>query len=109
MEITDVRVIPRDDARLKGFVSITLGRCFVVRGIKIIEGKAGRLFVAMPARRKGDGTFQDIAHPITRRFRKRLEEIVLEEYHRVLSVGMGSRTWDEWEAGEEEEDSFEEA
>ena len=38
MEITEVRVAPRVDGKLKGFASITLEDCFVVRGLKIIEG-----------------------------------------------------------------------
>jgi DNA-binding cell septation regulator SpoVG len=37
----------------------------------------------MPNRRKTDGTFQDIAHPIHRRMRERLEERILDEYHTV--------------------------
>jgi stage V sporulation protein G len=36
--------------RLRGFCSITLDGCFVVRDIKIIEGPGG-LFVAMPSRK----------------------------------------------------------
>ncbi len=87
MEITEIRVIPRNDARLKGYVSITFAGCFALRGVKIILGKAGRLFVAMPARKKPDGTFQDIAHPITPEFRIALETAILDEYHRVLADG----------------------
>jgi stage V sporulation protein G len=83
MEITEIRVSPRQDGKLKAFASITLGNCFVVRGLKIIEGQ-GRLFVAMPSRRKADNTFQDICHPITNEFRFELEERILAEYHRML-------------------------
>ena len=83
MEITEVRVAPREDGKLKGFASVTLENCFVVRGLKIIEGQ-GRLFVAMPSRKRDDGTFQDVAHPINLEVRARLEEAVLEEYTRAL-------------------------
>lgn len=79
MEITEVRVNLQDEPVLKAFVSITLDDQFVVRGLKVIEGQDGR-FVAMPARKKRDGTFQDIAHPITRATRERLEQVVLEAY-----------------------------
>jgi stage V sporulation protein G len=82
MEITDIRLSLRDEGKLKAFVSVTFDSCFVVRGIKIIEGSRG-LFTAMPNRRKTDGTFQDIAHPIHRRMRERLEERILDEYHTV--------------------------
>ena len=49
MDITEVRVSLRDDQKLKAFVSITLDDCFVIRGLKIIEGADG-MFVAMPSR-----------------------------------------------------------
>ena len=83
MEITEIRVAPREDGKLKGFASVTLENCFVVRGLKIIEGQ-GRLFVAMPSRKRDDGTFQDVAHPITPEFRDELEQAVIGEYNRVL-------------------------
>jgi stage V sporulation protein G len=83
MEITEVRVATREDGKLRGFASITLEDCFVVRGLKIIEGH-GRLFVAMPSRRREDGSFQDVAHPITPEFREVLEQAVIAEYTRAL-------------------------
>ena len=50
MEITEVRVALRDNpkTRLQAYATLTLDHCFVVRNIKIIEGKNG-LFVAMPS------------------------------------------------------------
>ncbi len=83
MEITEVRVSPRDEDRLKAFITVTFDDCFVVRGVKVIDGPDG-LFVAMPSRRRQDGKFQDIAHPINREMRHRLEARVLAEYHLAL-------------------------
>jgi len=85
MEITEVRMTLRDEERLKAFVSITLDNCFVVRGIKIIKGNNG-LFVAMPCRRKPDGTFQDLAHPINSETRQWLEETVLSFYAKEVDL-----------------------
>jgi stage V sporulation protein G len=84
MEITDVRVIVKDEPKLKGFANVTFDNVFVVRGMKIISGLAG-FFVSMPSRRRSDGTYQDIAHPITPAMRKQLEEAVLKAYRRELS------------------------
>ena len=52
MEVTDVRVALRQesDTRLKAYATVTFDHCFVVRNLKIIEGKNG-LFVAMPSRK----------------------------------------------------------
>ena len=51
MKITSVNVhkIEKENSRMKGIASVTLDDCFVVRGIRIIEGDAG-LFIAMPSR-----------------------------------------------------------
>jgi stage V sporulation protein G len=81
MRITEVRVSLRDDAKLKAFASITLDDCFVIRGLKIIEGKEGT-FVAMPSRRRKDGEYQDIAHPINNEAREEMERVILDEYRR---------------------------
>jgi stage V sporulation protein G len=83
MDITEVRISLRDDAKLKAFASITLGNCFVIRGLKIIEGKSGT-FVAMPSRRRKDGEYQDIAHPINNEARATMERIILKAYREEL-------------------------
>jgi len=54
MEITEVRVFPVSEERLKAYVTITFDNCFVVRDLKVINGNTG-LFVAMPAKRRKDG------------------------------------------------------
>jgi stage V sporulation protein G len=83
MNITEVRISLRDDAKLKAFASITLDNCFVVRGLKIIEGKSGT-FVAMPSRRRKDGEYQDIAHPINNDARAIMERVILKAYREEL-------------------------
>ncbi len=83
MNITEVRISLRDDAKLKAFASITLDNCFVVRGLKIIEGKSGT-FVAMPSRRRKDGEFQDIAHPINNEARAVMERMILKAYREEM-------------------------
>jgi stage V sporulation protein G len=85
MQITEVRLTLRDEERLKAFVSITFDNAFVVRGLKVIEGNTG-LFVAMPSRRRKDGEFRDIAHPINNETRRMIEDAVLAEYERQLEL-----------------------
>ncbi len=86
MEITEVRVNLQHEDVLKAFVSITLDDEFVIRGLKVIEGSEGR-FVAMPARRRKDGTFQDIAHPINREAREYMERVILAAFDQELLAG----------------------
>ena len=84
MEITDVNVIPVDDEKLKAFVSIVFDQCFVVTDIKIIHGPKG-LFVSMPSKKRKDGTFKDIAHPLNNQMRQYLEEKVLSVYKQQVA------------------------
>ncbi len=85
MEITDVKVIPVDDEKLKAFVSIVFDHCFVVTDIKVINGPKG-LFVSMPSKKRKDGTFKDIAHPLNNQTRQYLEEKVLGVYRQQVST-----------------------
>lgn len=83
MEITEVRVFPVNEEKLKAYVTITLDHCFVIRDLKVIHGNSG-LFIAMPAKRRKDGSFKDIAHPLNSETRERMERTILEEYDREL-------------------------
>jgi stage V sporulation protein G len=83
MKITEVRISLRDDEKLRAFVSITLDNCFVIRGLKIIQGNKG-MFVAMPCRKRPDGSFQDLAHPINNETRRWIEGEILDRYRQEL-------------------------
>ena len=79
MEITDVHISLRNEKKLKGFANIVLDDLFIVRGLKIICGIKG-YFIAMPNRKRRDGSLIDIAHPIRIEFRQRMEKIILDKY-----------------------------
>jgi len=83
MDITEVRVFPVDEDKLKAYVTITIDNCFVVRDLKIIDGTKG-LFVAMPSKKRKDGSFKDTAHPLNNETRDLIESKVLTEYHRAV-------------------------
>jgi len=84
MEITEVRISLKEKKKLKGFANITLDNMFVIRGLKIIQG-INRYFIAMPSRRRRDGTFSDVAHPISHSFRKEMEKAVLDKYWETVN------------------------
>jgi stage V sporulation protein G len=83
VEITEVRITLRGDEKLRGFANVTFDNSFVVRGLKIIYGVRG-LFISMPSRRRPDGSYQDVAHPINLDMRKRLECAIIEAYEREI-------------------------
>jgi stage V sporulation protein G len=73
-----------NEEKLKAYVTITLDHCFVVRDLKVIHGNSG-LFIAMPAKRRKDGSFKDIAHPLNSETRERMEKVILAEYEREMA------------------------
>ncbi len=83
MEITDVRVYPVRDEKVRAFISIVFDRCFMVNDIKVIQGKDG-LFVSMPSRKRKSGEFKDVAHPLNSETRKWVEERILGVYQANL-------------------------
>jgi len=83
MEITEVKVFPIQEEKLKAFVSIVFDHCFMVNDIKIIQGRDG-LFISMPSRKKKNGEFKDVAHPLNNETRRMIEDQVLGEYERIL-------------------------
>lgn len=84
MEITEIKVRKvYTEGKIRGLVSVTFDRSFVVHDIKVIDG-GGRMFIAMPSRRDDEGVFRDIVHPITPEMRHMLEQAVLEKYQEAL-------------------------
>ncbi len=81
MKITDVRVriVKKDDSKLKAVASVTFDDCFVIHDIKIIEGNDGP-FIAMPSRKTNDGEYKDIAHPIKQETREEIIKAILSAY-----------------------------
>lgn len=86
MEVTEVKVFPVEEERLKAYVSITFDHCFVVRDLKVIKGDNG-LFVAMPSKKRKDGTYRDTAHPLNSETREMIESVVLAEYNKEVQKG----------------------
>lgn len=84
MEVTEIRVFPVDEDKLRAYVTITFDHCFVVRDLKIIRGTTG-LFVSMPSKRRKDGTYKDIAHPLNNETRRMIEEKIISQYEKLLA------------------------
>ena len=89
MDITEVRIFPVEEEKLKAFVSVIFDDCFVVSDIKIIQGTNG-LFVSMPSKKRKNGTFRDIAHPLNNEMRRKIEESIIAKYREVLQETGGS-------------------
>jgi len=85
MEITEVRVFPVNEEKLKAFASVTFDGCFVVRDLKVIDGTSG-IFVAMPSKKLKDGTYKEIAHPLNSATREMIQKKILEVYSQLTAA-----------------------
>ena len=85
MQITEIAIRLWDEEKLKAFVNVTFDNCFVVRGMKVIQGTNGHFIISMPSRKAVDGSYREVAHPINQDFRQELEQAILEKYQEALS------------------------
>ena len=86
MEITNVRVrvVEKENSKMRGFASVTIDNQFVVHDIRILEGDNG-LFLAMPSKQVAPGEYRDIAHPINPEARQIFTDAILAEYEAELN------------------------
>ncbi len=87
MNITEVRIrlVKKDEGKMKAIASITIDDCFVVHDIKIIQGnrnEGGGYFIAMPSKRTPDGEFKDVVHPLNTETREILSKVILEAFEK---------------------------
>jgi len=78
----DIRVYPIDDPKsnTKAFASISVDDLIAIRGVRVVEGKNGGLFAAMPQSQDKNGEHHDIAFPLNGDLRKEINKAVLGEY-----------------------------
>lgn len=81
MKVTEIKIFPVNEERLRAYVTIIFDDMFVVRDLKIINGNTG-LFVAMPSKKRKDGQFRDIAHPLNQEFREEIEKAIFDAYEK---------------------------
>lgn len=64
----------------RAFCDVAIAGSFLVKGIKVIEGKKG-LFVSMPREQGKDGNWYDTVVPLSKEARQQIAETVLHAYH----------------------------
>jgi stage V sporulation protein G len=85
MNITKVKIFPvKDNEKLKAYASIVFDDNFIIRDLRIIAGNKG-LFVAMPSKKRADGTFRDTVHPLNIETRDLIEEKVINVYEKEIT------------------------
>lgn len=88
MKVTEVKIFNVNKDNLKAFASITFDECFVVTGIKVLEGSKG-LFIGMPSQKTSDGEYKDVVFPINKETRDFLSKVILDKYFEVCTPSSG--------------------
>ena len=124
MEVTEVTITMAEthpDHNLLAFANVTFDNAFVVRDMKIIRRRDGKLLLAMPSRKLSfncatcrcknpvDANYcnrcgkslpkkeygrkhEDVAHPIDASARRMIEQEVLEVYQEILEENSARRS-----------------
>ncbi len=80
LNITEVRIKKIDKGDLLAAASICIDNCFIVREIKLLNGKNGR-YISMPRRKVKNRDFkQDFSYPINNETRLQLLKAISEQY-----------------------------
>ena len=76
----------------KAAASITIGNCFQINGLSIVEGNKG-LFVSMPQRaseKNGEKKYFEVAHPTTAEMRQMINDAVMKAYAQETNMDQTS-------------------
>ena len=90
MEITEVRIFPVDEEKLRAYVTLAIDDCVEIRDLRIIRGPKGH-FVDMPYRIGRDRQRLQIVLMTSTDARNMLEERVLVEYEKITGESLTRR------------------
>ncbi len=85
MQITEVRIFPANEEKLRGYATITVDGCLAIHDVKIIQGHTG-LFISMPSKKLKDGKYKDIVHPTNSETREMIQSAVIAEYKKLTAA-----------------------
>ncbi len=69
------------EGSLKAFCDLAIGDRFLVRGLRVIEGKNG-LFVSMPRQQGKDARWYESVEAMTKEAKAEVQRVILEAYQK---------------------------
>ena len=85
MKVSEVRLnLINSTTAVKAIGSFSLDDAFAVRGVRVMEDKNGKNFVAFPSREKQDGSYEDIAFPLSKVLYADITGAILKEYQQMV-------------------------
>jgi stage V sporulation protein G len=84
MLITSVKIYPFDTTEIGGmiraFAEVVLDDVLLLKGIKVMEGKGGGLFVSYPSQKGKDNQFHDLVVPLSEDLKKQIRRAVVDAF-----------------------------
>ena len=78
--LTVERLVKFDgEGSLKAFCDLAIGKAFLVKGLRVVNGKNG-LFVSMPRQKGKDSKWYDNVVALTKEAKQEVGRVVLEAY-----------------------------
>lgn len=74
------------EGSLKAFCDLAVGDLFLIKGLRVVDGKNG-LFVSMPRQQGKNGKWFDSVAAITKEAKKGVDQVVLEAYQEDTAAG----------------------
>jgi stage V sporulation protein G len=95
INISQVRIYPFETSSLGGhtraYADVTIDACLVLKGLRVVEGTGGGLFVAFPTQRGRNGRYYDLVVPLDVATREYIRTAVIEAFKRW---GSDNSTWE---------------
>jgi stage V sporulation protein G len=86
MNISQVRIYPFETSSLGGhtraYADITIDACLVLKGLRVVEGAGGGLFIAFPTQRGRNGRYYDLVVPLDAATREYIRSAVIDAFKR---------------------------
>ena len=88
MDITGVTIFPFNlrgvGSNVRAYAEVTFDDALAIRGLRVIETRAGGLFISYPSQKSGTGEFRDLVVPLTKEMKASIRQAVLERYRASL-------------------------
>ena len=79
-ELTVKRIVKFEgEGSIKAYCDVAVGGLFLIKGLRVIEGKNG-VFVSMPRQQTKGGTWFDSVEPLSPEVKEEVGRIVLKAY-----------------------------
>jgi stage V sporulation protein G len=84
INISQVRIYPFETGSLGGrtraYAEITVDACLMLKGLRVVEGAGGGLFVAFPTQRGRNGRYYDLVVPLDATTREAIRTAVIDAF-----------------------------